>query len=191
MYFNCQLSSLSHFGTRPLLAPAARTSISPSSQDVSCPLSRPRFSVLTTSPLTLLNATLTQPPISVDSKPLTATLSSLDATLTKNRGWGQSASLLPFRNEDHLGRRISEGRPVEIPVQGRNAEPASREKVFDLVPEEIPQRPGEHQPLPTAVPMRDGKNHLHVISLLRAMERGYSLADAHLPAATSGLRRIL
>jgi glucosylceramidase len=49
-------------------------------------------------PLTLLNATLTRVLASVDSKPLTSSLSSLDATLTKNRGEGSclaSPSLLP------------------------------------------------------------------------------------------------
>src|SRR6266849_7429043 len=35
-----------------------------------------------------LEATLTQPPISVDSKLLTGTLNPLDATLTKNKGEG-------------------------------------------------------------------------------------------------------
>jgi hypothetical protein len=39
-------------------------------------------------PVTSLDATLTRPPVSVDSKPLTGTLSLLDATLTKNRGEG-------------------------------------------------------------------------------------------------------
>ena len=38
--------------------------------------------------LTPLEATLTQPPAAIDSKPLTTTLSPLSATLTKNRGRG-------------------------------------------------------------------------------------------------------
>jgi hypothetical protein len=38
--------------------------------------------------VTPLDATLTRPPVSVDSKPLTENLSPLDATLTKNTGEG-------------------------------------------------------------------------------------------------------
>src|SRR6266852_4900952 len=52
---------------------------------------------------------------------------------------------------------------------GRNLEPASCQKMLDLITEEIPERPGEHQPLLTPALMRDGKNHLHVIDLLGSM----------------------
>src|SRR3989475_3260351 len=71
---------------------------------------------------------------------------------------------------------------VEVSILGRNLEPASCQKMFDFIAEEIPERPCEHQSLLTPAFMRDGKNHLHVIDLLRAMKRGHSLADLYPPA---------
>src|SRR2546427_3477923 len=71
---------------------------------------------------------------------------------------------------------------VEFSILGRNLEPASCQKMFDFIAEEIPERPCEHQSLLTPAFMRDGKNHLYVIDLLRAMKRGHSLADLYLPA---------
>jgi hypothetical protein len=52
-------------------------------------------------PLTLLKATLTRHPISVHSKGLTATLTSLDATLTKKQGGGGAP---PYSQNDFLPR---------------------------------------------------------------------------------------
>src|SRR5260370_10075390 len=48
---------------------------------------------------------------------------------------------------------------------------------------------GENEALLKAGRMHNGKNHLHIISLLRAMERSDSLADAHLPAVTGFVLR--
>ena len=45
-------------------------------------------------PVTLLDATLIDHPVSVANKQLTQSLTPLDATLTKNRGWGH-ASISP------------------------------------------------------------------------------------------------
>src|SRR2546430_17024814 len=95
----------------------------------------------------------------------------------KLQGSLPAVSLAVLRHEDHFRGIIPDRRPVEIPIQRRNAEPASREEVFDLVAEEIPQRPSEHELLLTPARMPDGKNHLHVIPLLRAMERDYPLGD--------------
>src|SRR6266852_5023899 len=44
-----------------------------------------------------------------------------------------AVSLAVLRHEDHFRGIIPDRRPVEIPIQRRNAEPASREEVFDLV----------------------------------------------------------
>src|SRR5256885_4430788 len=45
-----------------------------------------------------------------------------------------------------------------------------------------PQRPCEHQPFLASSRMHDGKNHLHVVPLLRAMKRRHALGDPHLAA---------
>src|SRR5579864_5171952 len=57
-----------------------------------------------------LESTLTRQSASVDSKLLTASLSYLDATLTKNRGWGSSD---PTRVRTLSDRRESKGLPCD------------------------------------------------------------------------------
>ena len=54
--------------------------------------------------LTTLDATLTAPPVNDDSKELTKTLTPLEATLTKKRGWGSRPflTLLFFRRFQFL-----------------------------------------------------------------------------------------
>src|SRR5438876_12305855 len=96
--------------------------------------------------------------------------------------WGLWLLFYRFRHKDHFRRLVPKRRPVEISVLRRNLESAASKQVLHFVPEEISRRPGEHQPLLTPVPMRDDKNHLHVIPLLRAMERRHSLADAYAPS---------
>src|SRR5947207_12371899 len=96
--------------------------------------------------------------------------------------WGLWLLFYRFRHKDHFRRLVPNRRPVEISILRRNLESAASKQVLHFVPEEISQRPGEHQPLLTPVPMRDDKNHLHVIPLLRAMERRHSLADAYAPS---------
>src|SRR2546423_12895007 len=91
-------------------------------------------------------------------------------------------SSLGLRYKDHLRRIIADGRPVKVSILRRHLKPAPRQQVRDLIAEKIPQRPGKHEPLLAPVQMPDGKNHLHVVPLLRTMERGYALADAHLTA---------
>src|SRR5882724_7119893 len=79
-----QLRAVSSPFSHPYLYPVqpltqgVPTSSQPSPKAISC---KP-LGIL----LTLLNATLTRALATVDSKPLTSKLSSLDATLTKNRG---------------------------------------------------------------------------------------------------------
>src|SRR5260370_39124934 len=93
-----------------------------------------------------------------------------------------SSSLPRLGHKDHLRGLVPDCGSVKVAILCRNLEPAPRQKVLDLVSEEIPQRPGKHQPLLTAVLMPDGENHFHVIPLFRTMTRRHSLADAHLPA---------
>src|SRR6267143_852761 len=102
-------------------------------------------------------------------------------TYKKTGGSLPAVSLMPLGYEDHFRRIIPDRRPVKTPIQRRNPEPASRQEMLYLIPEEISERPRKHQPLLAAIPMPDGKNHLHVVPLLRAMERGHTLRDAHLP----------
>src|SRR5467141_71413 len=106
-------------------------------------------------------------------------------TYKKQGGSLPAVSLVPLGHEDHFRRIIPDRRPVKTPIQRRNPEPASRQEMLYLIPEEQSERPRKHQPLLAAIPMPDVKNHLHVIPLLRAMERGYSLADAHLSPVRS------
>src|SRR5712692_6856040 len=99
-------------------------------------------------------------------------------------GWGYllTVLLLAFRDENHLGRIIAYLGSIEISVQRRDLESAAREQVLDLIAEEIPQGPRKDEPLLAAAGMHHGIDHLHVIDLLRAMERRHPLTDPHLSA---------
>src|ERR1700687_4045712 len=68
--------------------------------------------LLATDGLSLLAATLMDLPASVPNKRLTAWLNPLDATLTKNRGWGQSGAI--FRPTDQLSTQPSSS-PKSLP----------------------------------------------------------------------------
>src|SRR5260370_15136847 len=103
-------------------------------------------------------------------------------TYKKQGGSLPVVSLALLGYEDHFRRIIPERRPVEVSILRRNLEPASRQEMINLIPEEVAQRTGHDQPRLAPVWMPYGKYHLHIVPLLRAVERGHSLADAHLPA---------
>src|ERR1700687_3130001 len=81
---------------------------------------------------------------------------------------------------------VGERRTIKIAVERGNQETTPREKMVDLITEKIPERPGENEPLLASRGMPDRKDHLHVVSLRRAMKSHNALAVPHF-AAVFGL----
>ena len=110
----CVQLSTSQRSNLPLCSPFLPASLSPhflTSRSPYLPALAPS-GALSTMALSPLAATLTDLPASVANKRLTSWLNPLDATLTKNRGWGQSGAI--FRPTDQLSTQPSSS-PKSLP----------------------------------------------------------------------------
>src|SRR5690242_7984677 len=180
---------VSPFPANLLLIALAKSAAPPQLTENKAALSPASINLDAASSLTPLFATLTENTPG-GAAPSPSGLSPFLAMLTKNIG-SRGAPCLLDRNSSlvlhalcdkyHFRRTVRQRRLVEIPVYGAHAKPAARQQVFHLVPEEIAQRPRKHQTLFFPMPILHIKNHFHVISLLRAVERFHTFHDSHLP----------